>query len=58
MYQELFNLLHQYLYGSQALTSDMSLTLTILSTIGVLFVALLPFLVVYKVIEVICSSGR
>ena len=54
MYFVLYNLLQQYIYGLDvALTPDMQLTLTLLSTIGSLFVALLPFFVVWRIIRVI-----
>lgn len=51
----LYSLLHQYLYGlATELTPDMSLTLTLLSTIGSVFVVALPFLVVWKVVRNLC----
>lgn len=52
MYYTLFNMLHAYIYGSGAvLTEHMDLTLTILATIGSIFVTALPFLVVWLVIR-------
>lgn len=54
MYFDLYNLLQQYIYGLDVqLTSYMDLTLTILATIGVLFVISLPFLVVWRVIRML-----
>lgn len=52
MYFSLYNLLHQYIYGLETvLTPDMELTLTIISTLGSLFVVALPFILVWKVIK-------
>lgn len=52
MYYTLYNLLCQYIYGAGAeLTEHMELTLTLLSTLGSLFVVTLPFLIVYLVIR-------
>ena len=52
MYYTLYQLLCQYIYGpGAALTGEMELTLTLLSTIGSIFVTALPFLVVYLVIR-------
>lgn len=50
MYFELYTLLQQYIYGvDTVLTADMTLTLTLLSTVGSLFLVGLPFLLVWKV---------
>lgn len=52
MYYNLFNLLAGYIYGADAiLTGDQELTLTIISTLGVLFVVCLPFLVIWRFIR-------
>ena len=52
-YYELYNLLSGYLYGPDAvLTGDQTLTLTLISTIGALFVIAVPFLVVWRFIKV------
>lgn len=53
MYYQLYALLGEYLYGADAvLTGDQTLTLTLISTIGALFVIALPFLVVWRCIKV------
>lgn len=53
MYYQLYTLLCEYLYGADAvLTGDQTLTLTLISTIGALFVIALPFLVVWRCIKV------
>ena len=51
-YYELYDLLSGYLYGVDAvLTGDQTLTLTMISTIGALFVISVPFLVVWRFIR-------
>lgn len=51
-YYHLYALLGEYLYGADAvLTGDQTLTLTIISTIGALFVIAVPFLVVWRCIK-------
>ena len=53
MYYELYDLLGGYLYGADAvLTGDQTLTLTMISTIGALFIISVPFLVVWRCIKV------
>lgn len=52
MYHELFSILSDFIYGANAaLTADQNLVLTIMATIGVLFVVSVPFLVVWRVIK-------
>ena len=53
IYQNIYDLLHTYVYGSVELTSDMSLVCTLLSTIGCVFLVSLPFLLVWKIIKMI-----
>lgn len=55
MYESLYNLLQESIYGSLPLTSDMTLTLTIASTIGSLMLVAIPFFVVYRVLRFICG---
>ena len=51
-YFELYKLLSEFLYGADAvLTGDQTLTLTILATIGALFVVALPFILVWQFIK-------
>ena len=51
-YFQLYELLSGFLYGSDVvLTGDQTLTLTILSTAGALFVVSLPFVLVWRVIK-------
>lgn len=52
MYYTLYALLSTYIYGADAvLTGDQTLTLTLLSTFGVVFLVALPFLVVYWIVR-------
>lgn len=52
MYFEIYNLFQTYIYGVDvALTSDMTLTLTLMSTTACVFLCVLPFLLVWKVIR-------
>lgn len=54
MYFELYNLLAEFFYGSGVeLTGWMDMTLTVLSTIGILVVFAVPFFVVWNCIKVI-----
>lgn len=55
IYQTLYELLTQYVYGGNALNGDQTLTLTVLSTIGCLFVVAVPFLLVWRVITMLCN---
>ena len=51
-YYQLYDLLGTYLYGSDAvLTGDQTLTLTMISTVGALFVIAIPFVVVWRAIK-------
>lgn len=58
IYQNLFDLIHQYIYGGVELTADMNLVATLVSTIGCLFVVALPFAVVWLVIKLIIGGWR
>ena len=53
MYYELYSLLGGYLYGVDAvLTGDQTLILTLISTIGALFVIVFPVIVVWRCVKV------
>ena len=52
IYQQLFELLHTYVYGGAALTADMNLTLTIAATFGALFLVSLPFILVWGILKI------
>lgn len=49
IYQNIYDIIVQYIYGGATLTSAMELTTVTLSTIGCIFVFALPFLLVWKV---------
>lgn len=53
MYQNLYELIQTSIYGTMELTGDMELTLTIMSTLGCVFLISLPFLLIYKVIRML-----
>lgn len=53
IYQGLYDLVHQYVYGGLQLTTDMELVATLISTMGCVFLVALPFAVVWKIIKMI-----
>lgn len=53
IYQRLFELIHEYVYGNVELTNDMNLVCTLLSTAGSIFLVALPFILVWNVIKLI-----
>lgn len=52
IYQNLYNLIVQYVYGNNV-PADGELIATLIATAGSIFVVALPFLVVWKVIKLI-----
>lgn len=50
IYQNLFDLIHTYIYGGVTLTADMNLICTLIATMGCIFVVALPFCIVWKTI--------
>ena len=57
MYSEIYSLLQTYIYGlDMALTPDMTLTLTLVSTIACLFLVSIPFLIVWKLICILMGG--
>ena len=55
IYLALYELIQNAFYGATALTGWQEMVLTVLATIGCLFVFIVPFIVVYKVIKFICG---
>lgn len=53
IYQDIFDLIQQYIYGGVELTANMELVAITLATAACVFVFALPFLVVWKVIRMI-----
>lgn len=58
IYQNCFDLIHQYIYGGVTLTADMSLVCTALATAACVFVFAVPFMVVGKAIKIITGGFR
>ena len=53
IYQNLYDLIVNYIYGNVPLTSDMELVTVTLATIGCVFVVSIPFIVVWQFIKII-----
>ena len=52
IYQALYDLLNQYIYGNSVVVgSHQDLVCVLLSTFGVIFVFSLPFILVYKIFK-------
>lgn len=56
IYQSIYDLIAQYIYGGGELTNSMILVNTTVSTIGCLFILAIPFIVTYFVIRLVCSA--
>lgn len=55
IYQSLYDLIATYVFGGVEMTANMDLVAIVISTIGCVFLVALPFLLVYKVICMICG---
>lgn len=53
MYQALYDLIANSVYGGAELTSYMELTCTLISTFGVVLLMLIPFIVAWRIIRCI-----
>lgn len=53
IYQNIYDLIVEYIYGGLVLTADMELVTVTLATMACIFVFALPFLVVWKVVKMI-----
>lgn len=53
IYQDIFDIIKQYIFGGVELTANMDLVAITLSTIGCVFVFALPFLIVWRVIKML-----
>lgn len=49
IYQNIYDIIHNYIYGGVTLSAQMELVAVTLSTVGCVFVFALPFLLVWKV---------
>lgn len=57
IYENCYNLINQYIYGNSIVEGSWEeLTAVMLSTIGVLFVFSIPFIIVYKTICIIVGG--
>lgn len=56
IYQNLYALIEQYIYGNATLTPDMQLVATFIATAGSLFVVALPFCLVWRVCKMLCGG--
>lgn len=56
MFYEIYDLLMLHIYGNpEVITADMTLVLTLCSTIGALFVVAVPFMIVWRIIKVLMA---
>lgn len=55
IYGELYELLSQYLFGGGELSSNQELINIFLTSVGTIFVFALPFVIVWKVISLVCG---
>lgn len=55
IYQNLYDLIMQYVYGGVTPTADMQLICTLIATIGCLFVVAMPFIIVWFIIKTLTN---
>lgn len=55
IYQNCYDLIHQYIYGSAELTANMDLVCVLIATAASLFVVALPFCIVWKIVRMIAN---
>lgn len=53
IYQDIFDIVKQYIFGGVELTANMDLVAITLSTIGCVFVFALPFVIVCRIIKML-----
>lgn len=53
MYQNIYNLVQQYIFDGVTLTGNMDLIATLIASFGVIFMVALPFTIVWKVIKML-----
>ena len=53
IYQDIFDIVKQYIFGGVDLTANMDLVAITLATIGCVFVFSLPFVIVWRIIKVL-----
>lgn len=55
IYQDIYDIIIQYIYNNADLTAHMDLVAVTLSTIGCIFVFAVPFIVIWRLIRMICG---
>ena len=58
IYQNIYDIIVQYIFGGVELTNNMELITILLASIGSIFVFVLPFIVVYKVCCLIVGGWK
>lgn len=58
IYQNIYDIIVQYLFGGAELSSNMELITIALASIGAIFVFVIPFIIVYKVICIVVGGWR
>lgn len=53
IYNDIYSIIQQFIFGGAELSANMDLVAVTLATIGCIFVFAVPFIVVWKVIELI-----
>lgn len=53
IYQNIFDIVQQYIFGGVDLTASMDLVAITLSSIGCIFVFSLPFVIVWRIIKIL-----
>lgn len=53
IYQNLYDIIQQYIFGGAELTANMDLVATLTATWGVMFLIAIPFILVWSVIRMI-----
>ena len=55
VYQSFYDLISQYIFGGGSLSANADLIATAIASVGVVFLVAMPFILVYKVICLICG---
>lgn len=54
IYENIYDMLHYYIFGYAQMNSSIDLALTLVSLCACLFCVCIPFIIVWKLIKVIC----
>lgn len=55
VYQSFYDLITEYIFGGGTLSANADLIATAIASVGVVFLVAMPFILVYKVICLICG---